>query len=173
MEPRGVSSVIATILLVGVVVILGSVLSIFTLGIAEDLDAPAPQASFDFDWEKSTRTLTIRHEAGDVFDQSNTERLEVVIRDEDETGQNDFLIARGDWANQSDGRLSVRAGDTFVITGERGGGDIDVERDGADVDDDSETHEPEIDDPVQIIWYGTDGTSFVVSEYVIKSGEDP
>ncbi|AUG47251.1 hypothetical protein BVU17_06820 [Haloarcula taiwanensis] len=80
MEPRGVSSVIATILLVGVVVILGSVLSIFTLGIAEDLDAPAPQASFDFDWEKSTRTLTIRHEAGDVFDQSNTERLEVVIQ---------------------------------------------------------------------------------------------
>jgi len=69
--------------------------------------------------------------------------------------------------------LPVRAGDTFVITGERGGGDIDVERDGTDVDDDSETHEPEIDDSVQIIWYGTDGTSFVVAEYVIKSGEDP
>jgi len=95
MGPYGVSSVIATVILVGVVVIRGTVISIFALGIAEDLDAPAPQASFDFDWEKSTRTLTIRHAAGDVVDQSTTERLEVVIRDEDETDSTTSLLPGG------------------------------------------------------------------------------
>lgn len=43
-----VSSVISVILMVGVVVILGAVLSVFALGMAEGVDNPAPSSSFEF-----------------------------------------------------------------------------------------------------------------------------
>lgn len=172
MRSRAVSSVISTILLVGVVVILGSIVGVFALGIAEDVDNPAPQAGFEFDWENSSRTLTIVHAGGDQFREGNTERLEVVIRDDDETGQNDFLVARGDWANSSGG-FPVSSGDEFTITGEGGGGDLDVEVAGTNVaNPGSEIHEPEIDDTVSVIWYGPDGQTFVVAEYTIPAGED-
>jgi flagellin-like protein len=173
MARRAVSPVIGNVLIVAVVVILATVVSVFALGLVDDLDNTAPTASFEFDWEKSTRTLTIAHEGGDEFTAGNTDRLEVFIRDDDDTGGNDFLVARGDWATQSGG-FPVNAGDTFTITGESGGGDLDVEQAGTNVANPaSETHEPEVDDTVRILWYGPEGQeSFVIAEYVIKTGED-
>jgi flagellin-like protein len=172
MDSRAVSPVISTILMVAVVVIVGSIVGVFALGIAENVDNPAPQASFEFNWENTSRTLTIVHAGGDQFREANTDRLEVVIRDDDDTGQNDFLVARGDWASAAGG-FPVLAGDEFTITGEGGGGDLDVEDAGTNVENTgSEIHEPEIDDTVRVVWYGPDGRSFVVAEYTIPAGED-
>jgi len=42
---RGVSSVVSTILLVAVVVILSATLSVFALGVADDLRNPGPYVS--------------------------------------------------------------------------------------------------------------------------------
>jgi flagellin-like protein len=170
--PRGVSSVIAVVMMVAIAVIVASVASAFVLGYTDLIRDPAPQASFTFDWEESTRTLTIEHAAGDAFTAKNTERLEVVITDEDETGQNDYLEARGDWASRAGGGFDITADDQFVITGEAGGGDLDVELVGTDVSDASQTHEPEIGDEVRVVWYGPDGRSFDVARYTIPAGED-
>jgi hypothetical protein len=99
--------------------------------------------------------------------------LHVVITDEDETGQNDYLRASDDWANASNGAFPVSSGDTFVITGEQGGGDLDVEVAGTNSEDfDDEIHEPEVGDVVKVYWYGDD-QSFVVAKYTIPAGEDP
>lgn len=70
----------------------------------------------------------------------------------------------------------VASGDSFVITGENDtSGDLNVEDAGSNVDDPAvETHEPEVDDPVRIVWTSMDGErSVIVSEYVIPAGEDP
>lgn len=173
MDDRAVSPVIGVVLVVAVTVILASTVGAFAFGYTDITGGTAPQADFTFDWDQNERTLTIEHAAGDGFTAENTDRLHVVIVDEDDTGQNDYLRASEDWATPSNGRFPVSAGDTFVITGEKGGGDLDVEQSGTNVDDaDDQTHEPEIGDVVEVYWYGDD-QSFVVAEYTIPAGEDP
>jgi flagellin-like protein len=174
MDSRGASPVVGTLLMVAVVVVLAAVVGAYTFDAAEEVQNPPPQVAFSTDWEESSRTLTIRHEAGDAFEASNTVRLTVEIRDADETGPNDYLVAETDWVNRSNGRFPVEPTDEFVVTGEDGSGDLDVERQGTNVENTaSETHEPEVNDDVRIVWHGTEGRSFVLWEYEITSGEDP
>lgn len=173
MARRAVSPVIGVLLIVSIVVILSSVIGVYTLGLTDDLGNPAPSVSFDYEWEESSRTLTITHRAGDAVRETNTDRLEVYIHDDDETGQNDFHEARADWANESANTFPVTAGDQFVITGESGSWDLDVEQIGSNVaNPGSEIHEPEVDDTVRIVWHGPGNRTHVLDEYVITSGED-
>ena len=175
MDRRAVSPVIGVVVVVAVTVILASTVGAFVFGYTDVVGDTAPQADFTFDWEENTRTLTIEHAAGDSFTDGNTERLHVLIEDEDETGKNDYFRASEDWANASNGAFPVSAGDTFVITGEMGGGDLDVEASGTNVGDPpgvDQVYEPEVGDVVEVYWYGED-QSYVVAEYTIPAGEDP
>jgi flagellin-like protein len=173
MDRRATTPVIGTILMIAVVVILAAAITPYVLDLSETAETQPPQVGFDFDWDNSSRTLTIAHSSGDVLDEGNSERLEVVIWDEDETGINDFDVARGDWAARSNGNFPVTSGETFVITGESGGGDLDVEQAGTNVEDPvNETHEPEVRDVVRLIWYSPEGESSVIARYEIPAGED-
>jgi flagellin-like protein len=174
-DDRGATPVVATVLMVAVVIVVGAVIGGYVLDLSDEVDANPPEVSFTYEWENATRTLTVAHSAGDRLDADNTERLTVVIRDEDETGMNDYDVAGTDWANASNGGVPVTAGDTFTVTGESGGGDLDVERAGTDVaNPGSEIHEPEVSDRVQRRWHSADGSeSLVIGRYTIPAGEDP
>lgn len=66
----------------------------------------------------------------------------------------------------------LTTGSVFRITGESGDGDLDVEQAGTNVQNPgSETHEPEIDDEVTVIWYGPENSQ-ILAEYTIESGVD-
>ncbi|RLM54110.1 type IV pilin [Halobellus sp. Atlit-31R] len=63
---RGVSPVVATVLLVAIVLVLGSVLAFNFLGVVERAtQEPAPQASFSY--LQNGNALTITHEAGETI----------------------------------------------------------------------------------------------------------
>lgn len=157
---------------VGVVAVLAAVVGVNGLGLVSELRDPAPNARFDFEWQPTAQTLTIAHDGGEVFSPDNTGRLEVVVHDGDGTGGNDFDVARGDWLTGSTPAETVAVGDTVTITGESDGGDLDVERDGTDVSNPgSETHEPEPEDDVELVWYGPDGEGVELVEYAIPGSE--
>jgi FlaG/FlaF family flagellin (archaellin) len=172
MDQRAVTPVVGTVLLVAVLVVVGAVVGAYTLDLAGAVDDGAPNAAFDVEWDQGTRTLTLTYAGGDAIDEANTDRLVVSIRDDDDTGSNDYLLAEGDWATPSNGGFPVTGGDEFIITGESGGGDLDVEQAGTNVaNPGSEIHEPEVDDVVRVTWY-EGSESFILLEYVIPRGED-
>jgi flagellin-like protein len=174
MDERGATPVVGTILMVAVVVVVAATVGVYGFSFLDDLSEPAPQVDITAEWDEPTRTLTLVHEAGDTIRPSNTERVEVVIEDEDETGRNDYDVARGSWTGGSAGDVEISSGDQFVITGELGGGDIDVERDGTNSNSAGfdEVHEPEVGDTVTVYWYGPEGRSLILFEYTITVGED-
>jgi FlaG/FlaF family flagellin (archaellin) len=176
-DGRGVTSVVALALLVGIVVIVAATTGGYLFELSSEVDDPAPQVAFSYHWDKPSRTLTITHESGTTIDDANTGRLVVRIEDEDETGGNDFDVAEKPWvADDGTGVYSypIKSGDSFVITGESRGGDIDVEQDGTDSENfASETHLPEIEDVVTITWHSNDGEqTHVLSRFVIPRGKD-
>jgi flagellin-like protein len=72
---RGVSPVIATILLVAVVVVLAATVSIYLTGTADDLPSTdSPQAALSADYVRDTAndgyTLAVAYQGGDVLDTS-------------------------------------------------------------------------------------------------------
>jgi hypothetical protein len=81
------------------VVPVGDVVGAYVFDIAEEADQPAPQAAFTYDWDKDSRTLNITHASGEAFTRATTGRLVVEIRDDDETGSNDFLVANRSWVD--------------------------------------------------------------------------
>jgi flagellin-like protein len=180
-DDRAVTPVVATVLLVAVVVLVGGVVGVYVFDIAAEAEQPPPQVAFTYDWDKDTRTLNITHASGDAFTDGNTGRLLVEIRDDDETGSNDFLVANRSWVDDDTAAspvqsFPVESGDSFVITGENDtSGDLNVEAAGSNVDNPTgEIHEPEVDDRVLVVWTADDGDqSAVVGEYVIPAGEDP
>ena len=62
-----VSSVISVVLMVGVVVILGAVVSVFALGIGESVDSTAPSATFEFQ-VLDNGDVQVTHASGDTLD---------------------------------------------------------------------------------------------------------
>ena len=70
-----VSPVIGVILMVAITVILAAVIGTFVLGLGDNLDNRAPQASFSFDYDgdASPKTLTITHDGGAELEKSNIE----------------------------------------------------------------------------------------------------
>lgn len=76
---RGVSPVISVVLMVAVVVILAATVSLFALGITEDLDNPAPnvgQTSGDFIPGADDQEVRVTHVAGDSV---VVENIEIIV----------------------------------------------------------------------------------------------
>jgi len=76
-ESRGVSPVIATVLVVEIVVIISASIAAVTLGYTDQLGDPAPTAAFEFDYEGGWE---ITHTQGDQIDPS---KLQVQVEDPD------------------------------------------------------------------------------------------
>lgn len=82
MDNYGVSSVIGVVLMAGVVVILASVLGVFALGTAENINDPTPivgQTSGEFEPGSNSdqQIVRITHVAGDSV---NVENMEIIVR---------------------------------------------------------------------------------------------
>lgn len=61
----GVSSIIGVILMVVIVVIIGSIVSVFALGIADDIGSSSPQVVFDFTYDDTTGDVMVSKKGGD------------------------------------------------------------------------------------------------------------
>ena len=70
-DERGVSPLISVILLVAITVILAAVISVFALGITEDVTDAAPVAEFDIENVSSVDGVTIVHSGGDTIHGEN------------------------------------------------------------------------------------------------------
>ncbi len=66
---RGVAPVISVVLLVAIVVILSAVISVFVLGLGEDVSDAGPAVSFDA--EERSNTVVFTHRGGDTLSQAN------------------------------------------------------------------------------------------------------
>lgn len=67
-EQRAVTPVVSNILVVAIVVILAAVVSVFALGIAEDVRNGAPQASFEFTVDDTTGDVIVTQTGGETLD---------------------------------------------------------------------------------------------------------
>jgi len=63
-DDDAVSPVIGVILMVAITVILAAVIATFVLGLGEQVSDTAPNASFSFDYESSTSSVTVTHSGG-------------------------------------------------------------------------------------------------------------
>jgi flagellin-like protein len=78
-DDRAVSPVIGVILMVAITVILAAVIGTFVLGLGDQVDENAPQASLSFDYDTSgTPTVNVTHEGGETLE---GETLELVGSD--------------------------------------------------------------------------------------------
>ena len=68
-DDEAVSPVIGVILMVAITVILAAVIGTFVLGLGDQVQSTAPQASFNFDFSQGTGTdeLTVTHDGGDAI----------------------------------------------------------------------------------------------------------
>ena len=106
---RGVAPVISTILLVGIVVILAAIISVFALGLGEDVSDPAPSAAFEVDVTEDG-TVLVGHIGGETIDGENLALRGGEIADRPET---------------------IQAGSTIEITGPTSEMDLVWETDGS------------------------------------------
>lgn len=158
-----------TILVVAVVIVLAGVVGVTSYGFVQELNHPAPNVAFAFEWDQPSRTLTITHDGGAALTAANTDRLAVVVRDGGPPGPS-YGVARADWTNQSVAGAPVDVGDGFTVTGESRGGDLDVERRGSAVGTPGGgIHQPAQGDVVEVYWYGPDGRRVRLVEHVIGS----
>ena len=67
-EDRAVSPVIGVILMVAITVILAAVIGTFVLGLGDQVDESAPQASFSFEFNDTGVNVT--HEGGETLERS-------------------------------------------------------------------------------------------------------
>jgi len=146
LNKRAVSPVIATILMVSIVVILGAVVSVFALGLAESVSETAPQAQFEFEFDANVtatdkngnpveyyaQVVTITHVVGDSIDSDN-----LIIRSPDTAfkyieeggdlggfGTNSAYYEDEVTFRQIDGAETMSAGDQVriaVVYGDSGG----------------------------------------------------
>lgn len=112
---RGQSPVIGNILMVAIAIILLSVVAVFALGFAEDIDTTAPSASLDTTVGESD--VTIRHTSGEILDPTN---VEVVVVSPNATVRYPLENLRGDASND------FGAGDTFRLSHGVSTGEVDV-----------------------------------------------
>jgi flagellin-like protein len=103
-DDGAVSPVIGVILMVAITVILAAVIAAFVLGLG-DTEDPAPQVSFDYDYNDGNDALNVTVQSGDTFDAGNV----------DISGPNvdASLTDAGDYGDSS----TIGAGDTFSIDG--------------------------------------------------------
>jgi flagellin-like protein len=65
---RGVSPVISTVLLVAVVVVVGTTVAVFALGLGESTSTSPPKAALDTVKQPDNSTVIFRHQAGETID---------------------------------------------------------------------------------------------------------
>ena len=76
-DDRGVSPVIAAILMIAVVVVIGAGLGVFAYGFDERLSDPAPEPRFDFSYNTTTGVADIDHDGGETIRAKNTGLLKI------------------------------------------------------------------------------------------------
>jgi flagellin-like protein len=115
-DEDAVSPVIGVILMVAITVILAAVIGTFVLGLGDQVQNNAPQATFSFDYEGfgSTGDVTATHDGGDTFNNENTQSL--VLSDTSESsGETAFSVGAGVSAGSSVTLTNVDAGDEVRI----------------------------------------------------------
>jgi flagellin-like protein len=116
-DEDAVSPVIGVILMVAITVILAAVIGTFVLGLGDQVQNNAPQATFSFDYTDTgggatSFDVTATHDGGDTFNEENTNSL--VIQSTDDNGAT---------VTQAFGGLSggISAGDSATLNGANGG----------------------------------------------------
>ena len=112
-EEDAVSPVIGVILMVAITVILAAVIGTFVLGLGDQVQNNAPQASFSFDYQSSGPTVIATHDGGATFNAQNTGSLVLNVGGSQEA---DFGVSA---------TTSVSAGDS-VSAGYSSGQDVRV-----------------------------------------------
>lgn len=107
---RAVSPLIGNLLLIAVVVIMGSVITIFAFGYLDSLQAPAPQAKFSGEFSDQG-TLTLTHTQGEQI-----AAQDISVRVTDATGERSL----GTWETISGVSSDVSAGDSIRVSGFNG-----------------------------------------------------
>jgi flagellin-like protein len=136
---EAVSPVIGVILMVAITVILAAVIGTFVLGLGENVQQTAPQASFNQDYSKAGDSdasnpddiLTVTHSGGDTLSGSE---LYITYRSvsgkvvdgqaEGATGTSE-VTSGTKWSNAGGGS-DVSAGDSIKLYGNDGGGGFDT-----------------------------------------------
>jgi flagellin-like protein len=115
-DDEAVSPVIGVILMVAITVILAAVIASFVLGLGDQTQNTAPQASFAFDYDasvggSSSGVLTITHDGGDTISAS-----ELYVRGDSITNVgagSDIQSSGGDWTVS--GSSEVSAGTSVTV----------------------------------------------------------
>ena len=129
-DDDAVSPVIGVILMVAITVILAAVIGTFVLGLGDQVQDTAPQASMTFDYDATNEELDITHDGGDAI---SVATLGVVHDDGGTDDGTTFSVTVANWDADSDGDVS--AGETLTASG--------VDSDGI----------------VRVTWTGSDGGS--------------
>ena len=127
-DDRAVSPVIGVILMVAITVILAAVIGTFVLGLGDQLQSTAPQASFGFDSAESKQKVTIVHESGDNIDATSLKvsagGVEFNSTSASGTVDSTSNVTSATWKELT-GSDSVSAGSTTTIGYMSGGGGSD------------------------------------------------
>ncbi|UVE50483.1 type IV pilin N-terminal domain-containing protein [Haloferax larsenii] len=101
-EDRAVSPVIGVILMVAITVILAAVIGTFVLGLGDQVQETAPQASFAFDYNGTH--LVVTHESGESVTAGNVELV-----------NSSSTTAWDDNVNNNDGKITAGESNTLNI----------------------------------------------------------
>ena len=140
-DDDAVSPVIGVILMVAITVILAAVIGTFVLGLGNQVQSTAPQASFSFD-QISDSKVTVSHDGGDTISHNN---IKVTVN-------GNPALADGNKFWNNDGG-TVNAGDSKTVTAYK-----------------KDSNEPSLnaDDVIRVIWTSDSGeNSQVLSEYTV------
>ena len=104
-DDDAVSPVIGVILMVAITVILAAVIAAFVLGLGDTND-PAPNVSFDYDYNESNTSLDVTVTSGDEFSSDR-----VFFRGDSDNSSSTWTTVSGTSV------VDVTAGDTVQVTG--------------------------------------------------------
>ena len=142
-DDDAVSPVIGVILMVAITVILAAVIGTFVLGLGQNVQSTAPQASFSFD-QANGPEVTITHDGGDTISENN---LKVTVN-----GNPAYDGTNKVW----DGGNDVTAGSSVTVTKYDSDG-------GGSSDSDLSTGQT-----IRVIWTSDSGeTSQTLGEYTV------
>ena len=114
-DENAVSPVIGVILMVAITVILAAVIGTFVLGLGQNLQQTAPQASFTFDFNQDgaandAAITSITHDGGDTIDSN---RLTTKV-DGSDVGTGSYTYQSGGWSGD------VTAGSSVTVVKDDG-----------------------------------------------------
>ena len=143
-EDRAVSPVIGVILMVAITVILAAVIGTFVLGLGDSIGDNAPSASYD--WDEDGTTATVTHVSGQTLDG------DLLTLNAQGTGLDGSFDVGDSWG----GDTEITSGDRMVIGNDGNGADIG----------DSDVAG---DDELRIVWTSSGGgTSSTLTSYTVQ-----